>query len=37
MGDFESHSKVISLVVRNPRLQAKLGKISISVFKDSYF
>jgi len=36
-GDFESHSKVFSLIAKNPRLQIILGKVLINIFKDNYF
>jgi geranylgeranyl reductase family protein len=32
-GDFENHSRIISLIVRNPRLQVILGKVLINIFK----
>lgn len=33
-GDFENHSRIISLFIRNPRLQVILGKVLINIFKD---
>ncbi len=30
-GDFENHSKVISMLIKNPRLQMMLGKVILSV------
>jgi len=33
-GDFENHSKVISALVKNPRLQTLFGKILINIIKD---
>jgi len=36
-GDFENHSKVLSLILKNPRLQVILGKVLINIFKDIYF
>lgn len=33
-GDFENHSKVISVLIRNPRLQGLLGKILINIVRD---
>ena len=36
-GDFENHSKILALIVRNPRLQIMLGKVMINMFKDIYF
>lgn len=33
-GDFENHSKVISVIIKNPRLQGLLGRIFIGILKD---
>nr|MBP7217034.1 NAD(P)/FAD-dependent oxidoreductase [Candidatus Omnitrophota bacterium] len=33
-GDFENHSKVISIFLKNPRLKTLLGKIFIDIVKD---
>jgi len=33
-GDFENHSKVISAVLKDPRLQAVLGKILINIIRE---
>ena len=32
-GDFENHSKIISLIIKNPRLQIILGKVMINMFR----
>lgn len=33
-GDFESHSKTLSLIIKNPRLQGLLGKVFLEIIKD---
>lgn len=33
-GDFENHSKVISVLIRNPGLQFLLGKVMLSLFQE---
>lgn len=33
--DFENHSKIISMLIKSPKLQFLLGKVIISLFEDS--
>jgi len=35
-GDFERHSKVLSIIVKNPGLQIILGKVLINILKDIF-
>ena len=36
LGEFESHSKVISLLIRDSRLQILLGKVFIGILRDAF-
>lgn len=36
-GDFENHSKAISAIIKDPRLQGFLGKILINIVRDNQF
>ena len=35
-GDFENHSKVISMIIKDPQLQILLGKVFINVVKGCF-
>jgi len=35
-GDFENHSKVISMIIKEPQLQILLGKVFINIVKDCF-